>query len=83
MTEPRCLTIHVLLLSLLKRFAPADSHRFDLALEAPACIDDLTRHLAIPGDVVRIALKNGKWAEGSTLLADGDAVTLMPPVDGG
>jgi molybdopterin converting factor small subunit len=83
MTDPQPLRIHVHLLSLLKRYAPGERNRFTLAVEEPVCVGDIIARLAIPGDTPRIALRNGRWADGDTRLVDGDVVTLMPPVDGG
>ena len=50
---------------------------------AGATVGDLVQMLAIPDDLPRITLVNGRNAELDQRLLSGDVVTLFPPLAGG
>ena len=46
-------------------------------------VDQLLRHLAIPDDLPRLTLVNGRDADAAQRLSAGDVVTVLPPLAGG
>lgn len=46
-------------------------------------VADLARRLGVPPGYERVALVNGREAEDTHVLAEGDVVTLFPPLAGG
>lgn len=47
------------------------------------CVDELIRDLGIPPETVKLVFINGKKADPSQKLEDGDRLGLFPPVGGG
>jgi len=54
-----------------------------LALPLGATLDLLLRRLAIPADLPRVLLLNGRDARPDERLTSGDVVTVLPPLAGG
>jgi sulfur-carrier protein len=77
--------IKVRLFASLKRFAPDDSpgKTYDLELPDKATILDLSQHLHLPPDEVKISFVNGRAREDNWVLNEGDEVGLFPPIGGG
>ncbi|MBM4000492.1 MAG: MoaD/ThiS family protein [Planctomycetes bacterium] len=73
--------IHVQLVGILKAKAPADG---PLAMDDGATIDDALEALGIGGASVHVCSVNGAFThDRRTVLRDGDALTVLPPVAGG
>jgi sulfur-carrier protein len=75
--------IEVRLYSVLQRYLPGDGDAAVLELPEGARLSDVLNLLAIPREAERVTLVNGHHAEESTVLSEGDAVTLFPPIAGG
>ncbi len=54
-----------------------------LDLPEEGTVDAVARSLGIPPDMARVVLVNGQDAEPDHRLADGDTVTIFPPLMGG
>lgn len=67
----------------LKHFRPDRQERFTVALPAGATVRMLIDASAIPWDEVGLAAVNGAQADDDRVLADGDEVTLLAPMEGG
>ncbi len=75
--------VEVRLFSVLRRYAPGGAEAFALDLGAGATLGQALARLDLPERVERVVLLNGRRADPSTPLADGDVVTVFPPVTGG
>ena len=75
--------ITVSLFATLRRYAPGDDHVFDLPVAPGATLQQVVQELGIPDALHRITLVNGRHGKPDQVLADGDAVTLFPPITGG
>jgi sulfur carrier protein ThiS len=73
--------IRVVLVGLLRDYG-APSRQFRLP-RVQVTIDELLEHLAIPPDLVAIALVNGLQRSKSHQLVAGDVVKLVPIMGGG
>lgn len=70
----------------LKLFATLRNDRFDemeLDVEKDSRIDSLFDRIKLKQDDVAIIFINGRHADHSTLLNDGDDVAFFPPIGGG
>ncbi len=77
------MSVRVQLLAYLSRFSPTGQEKFQLELEPEATVDWLLDKLKIPSDFERMVLVNGRQANPSTHLAEGDDVFIFPPAAGG
>ncbi|MHB8764862.1 MAG: MoaD/ThiS family protein [Deferrisomatales bacterium] len=75
--------VRVRLFSVLRRYAPGGEETAAVELPAGARVADALAALAIPPEIERVVLVNGQHAPDEAALADGDEVTLFPPVAGG
>jgi molybdopterin converting factor small subunit len=75
--------VDVRLFSVLRRYAPEGAEVATLELEPGATVGRLLERLGVPEGVERVVLVNGHHGSPETPLADGDVVTLFPPVAGG
>ncbi|MCU0559585.1 MAG: MoaD/ThiS family protein [Desulfobacterales bacterium] len=75
--------ITVNLFANLRDYAPAGQRPAEVSLPGGATAADLLSALRIPPAVQAVLLVNGRRAEAAALLADGDEVTLFPPMEGG
>lgn len=75
--------IELNLFSLLRKYSPRDETIFELELSAGSTTGQLLETLEIPSKVDLVILVNGRQAQRETRLADGDKVTLFPPMAGG
>ncbi len=67
----------------LRDFVPDGKGGFERSLADRATVADLIADLRIPPTVEAVILVNGRRADRTTPLADGDGVTLFPPMEGG
>lgn len=75
--------IDVHLLGYLAKYSPTEKETFKLELDPEATIGQLLAKLKIPPDVEKMVLVNGRQANHSTQLANGDAVFIFSPAAGG
>lgn len=77
--------IEVRLFATLARFLPndADAGFTHLDVAEGSSVADVALALGIPADLSRIALVNDGDADDGRRLAEGDVVTLFPPLAGG
>ncbi|MFZ5814991.1 MAG: MoaD/ThiS family protein [Bacillota bacterium] len=67
----------------LKHFRQDHQERFTVELPAGATVRALIEASAIPWEEVGLVAVNGAQAEDDRVLADGDEVTLLAPMEGG
>jgi molybdopterin converting factor small subunit len=79
------LTIEVRLFANLARYLPPGARGGTARLDLPegATVDEVRRHLAIPGDLPSLFLVNGQEAPTDRRLRSGDVLTIIPPLSGG
>jgi molybdopterin converting factor small subunit len=75
--------VRVQLFAYLSKFSPAGQEKFQLELEPEATVGWLLARLKIPSDFEKMVLVNGRQANPSTRLAEGDDVFIYPPAAGG
>jgi len=78
--------IEIKLFANLRKHLPAGSTRSkaQITLADGATIEALIRHLNIPVELAQMVLVNGEQTrEFNRSLADGDTVSIFPPVAGG
>ena len=75
--------VNVKLYGDLKSYSREDDNVFNLDLSQGATAADLLAALSVPDEVPRFTLINGRRCEETSLLKDGDTVTLLTPVSGG
>jgi molybdopterin converting factor small subunit len=75
--------VQISMYATLKQYAPGGRGNFELNLATGATIKTLIERLKIPQNVERVILVNGRHAGDGTRLADGDEVTVFPPIEGG
>ena len=75
--------VKIRLFSNLKQYGPGQEGAFPLDLEVGATVHGLVEALEIPPLVKRVMLVNGYHCQKDTVLADGDTVTVFPPMAGG
>lgn len=67
----------------LRAYLPDGQSAFGADLAAGATVADVLRAYGIPEEVPRIVLVNGRHATLEQALAEGDTLSLFPPVAGG
>ena len=77
------MSIHVQLLGYLSRYSPTGEEKFLLELPGEATVGGLLDRVCFPAGVEKMILVNGRQANPSTLLADGDEVFIFMPAAGG
>ena len=75
--------VKISLFATLRKFSPSGKNVFSLDLEPPTTVAALIDRLGIPPSTHRIVLINGHHGKPEAFLADGDAVTMFPPMAGG
>lgn len=77
--------VQLLLYASLAKFLPPEGSGNSSALEVEdgASIGDLLALVKVPEDSPRIIFVNGRHAQLSQELADGDRVAVFPPIAGG
>jgi len=75
--------VRVHLFAYLTKYSPAGQEKFDLDLGSGTTVGQLLEKLGIPLDFEKRVLVNGRHAEPSTRLSEGDDVFIYPPAAGG
>ena len=75
--------VQISMFATLKQYAPGGRGNFELDLAAGATVKNLIEGLKIPKSMEKVILINGRHADDGTRLADGDEVTIFPPIEGG
>ncbi len=75
--------IHVHLFAHLTKYSPTGQEKFELDLGPGTAVGQLLEKLGIPPDFEKRVLVNGRHAEPSTRLSEGDDVFIYPPAAGG
>ena len=79
----RSMSVHVHLFAYLARFSPTGQEKFDLEIGPEKTVGQLLDQLQIPADFEKRVLVNGRHADSSARLAEGDDVFMFPPAAGG
>ncbi len=78
--------VEVKLFANLRKLLPpgSSSSKAQILLEEGATIESLIHHLKIPLEMAQMVLVNGEQTrEFDRLLAEGDTISIFPPVAGG
>jgi molybdopterin converting factor small subunit len=75
--------VQIRLFSNLRQYGPDGEGSYQLELGVGATVHQLVEKLEIPSLVKRVILVNGYHGNENTVLADGDTVTIFPPMAGG
>ncbi len=77
--------IDVRLFANLADYLPSGAHGDTATLDLPegATVADVVRRLALPDDLPRLMLVNGRDADAGHRLSPGDVVSVIPPLAGG
>jgi sulfur-carrier protein len=77
--------VEIALYASLSRYLPAGAENRKAVITAPdgATAREIMSHLSIPQDHPNILLVNGKQASPDTVLKDGEALAVFPPLAGG
>ena len=75
--------IHVHLFAYLAKYSPTGQEKFDLEMDPEKTVGQLLDKLHIPADFEKRVLVNGRHADSSGRLAEGDDVFIFPPAAGG
>lgn len=67
----------------LERFRPDGQRQFTVPLAQRATVRDLIEASGVPWAEVGVAAVNGVHADDGQVLADGDRVILLAPIQGG
>lgn len=67
----------------LNRYSPAGEPTFQFDLPDGATVLTLAGRLSVPDEMATVVVINGRNADVDDALAEGDRVTLIPPLSGG
>ena len=67
----------------LNRYSPAGQSTFQLDVPDGATVLTLAGRLSVPDEMATVVVINGRNADVDDELAEGDVVTLIPPLSGG
>jgi molybdopterin converting factor small subunit len=77
------MTIRVHLFAYLARYSPTDKEKFNFAVGPETTVAQILESLRIPADLEKRVLVNGRHANPSDRLSEGDDVFIYPPAAGG
>jgi sulfur carrier protein ThiS len=79
------MTIQVALFAALSKYLPAgaQNRRAVLEVQEGATVRDVLNRLGVPPELPKILLVEGRRAPETTVLADGQTLTVFPPLAGG
>jgi sulfur-carrier protein len=77
--------VEVALFATLSKYLPAGSQNRRAALEVKegVTVRDILNHLGVPPELPNILLVNGRQAPDTTVLKDGETLSVFPPLAGG
>jgi molybdopterin converting factor small subunit len=77
------MTIRVHLFAYLAKYSPTGKEKFNLDLGPETAVGQILEKLGIPPDIEKRVLVNGRHADPTTRLSEGDDVFIYPPAAGG
>jgi molybdopterin converting factor small subunit len=77
------MSIHVHLFAYLAKYSPTGREKFNLDLGPGTTLSQLLEKFKIPSGIEKRVLVNGRHADPSVNLVDGDDVFIYPPAAGG
>jgi molybdopterin synthase sulfur carrier subunit len=77
--------VKVQLYAILAKYLPTNTHNKTAVLEVAegTSVQEVLNELTIPQNMPKILLVNGRNAELDRVLAEGDTVSIFPPIAGG
>ncbi len=75
--------VKVELQAYLEQYSPNGQTVFDYELPEGADVDKLIRQLGLPEELASVIIVNETNADPDRVLAEGDHITLIPPLAGG
>jgi molybdopterin converting factor small subunit len=77
--------LKVQLYAILAKYLPSNAERNSAFIDFPegASVQDVLKELKIPEAMPKILLVNGRHAEIDKVLAEGDTLSIFPPIAGG
>jgi sulfur-carrier protein len=77
--------VKVQLYAILAKYLPTNAHNKTTVLEVAEgiSVQEVLNELMIPENMPKILLVNGRNAELDRVLAEGDTVSIFPPIAGG
>lgn len=75
--------LRVELQAYLEQYSPNANDRFDYEMPDGSRVQDLVQKLGVPAEMASIIIVGDTNADPTHVLADGDRVTLIPPLAGG
>jgi len=77
--------LKIQLYALLAKYLPTNSENKTAFMEFPegASVQEVLKELKIPEAMPKILLVNGRHAELDKVLAEGDTLSIFPPIAGG
>lgn len=75
--------IKVELQAYLTQYSPNGSGVFDMEVTEGATVQSVIKRLGVPEEMTSVIVVNEENGEPETVLADGDKLTLIPPLAGG
>ena len=83
MDDPKLMNINIHLLGYLAKFSPTRQEKFKLEFPSEATVGQVLKEIQFPADLEKVLLVNGRRADCSTPLADGDEIFVFVPAAGG
>jgi sulfur-carrier protein len=75
--------VRVELQSYLDQYAPGAASTFDYEAPDGATVREVTQKLGVPHELATVIVVNGSAITPDEALAEGDRLTLIPPIAGG
>jgi molybdopterin converting factor small subunit len=77
--------IEIALFATLSKYLPpgAQNRRAVIEVKDGSTVRDILNQLGVPGELPNILLVNGRQAPESTVLKDGETLSVFPPLAGG
>jgi sulfur carrier protein ThiS len=67
----------------LDQYSPMDTDVFDYEMPDGATVADLVRKLNVPADLAAVIIVGDSNTTAAHVLADGERITIVPPLAGG
>jgi sulfur-carrier protein len=79
------MNVEIRLFATFREYLPPGSDMFSFSrhLDKPATVGEIMHDLKLPDDIPKIIIVNGIHATPENVLAEGDVLSIFPPVAGG